>query len=60
MSGDFDCPQCGEATEALHEGYCADCCADNQARLDAHKVSHDRWALMTNDERDREIRWATR
>lgn len=49
------CPQCGEPTETLHEGYCADCCTGNQARLDAHNAQFDAWEKMTDQERAESI-----
>ena len=41
------CPQCGEATERLYEGYCKPCCQENQAALDLHNATYDRWRLPT-------------
>ena len=54
------CPQCGEDTETLHEGYCAECCDGNQRRLDAHNAGFDRWERMTDAQRDEEIKAAAR
>jgi len=54
------CPQCGEDTPTLHEGYCADCCAENQHALDMHNHSVDRWAAITDWQREDEIRAALR
>ncbi|MBW1249864.1 hypothetical protein I7860_24625 [Pseudomonas tolaasii] len=56
----FDCPQCGFQTEALHEGYCEACCTSNQAALDAHNHQHDRWARLSDSQRDSEINRAHR
>lgn len=56
----YDCPQCGEPTETLHEGYCADCCAENQAALDKHNAEFDAWEAMTPKQRDARIRDAIR
>lgn len=53
-----DCPQCGQATERLHEGYCEPCCRENQAALDMHNAAYDRWQSMTDAERVDEIRRA--
>ena len=53
---DYDCPQCGEPTPELHEGYCAECCSDNQRRLDAHNAAHVEWMRMTDVQRDAQIR----
>lgn len=52
------CPQCGFDTPTLHEGYCADCCAENQRALDMHNYSVDRWAVLTDRQREDEIRAA--
>lgn len=52
------CPQCGEDTPTLHEGYCADCCSDNQRTLDLHNYAVDRWAALTDQQREDEIRRA--
>jgi hypothetical protein len=53
------CPQCGFRTEVLHEGYCAECCEDNQRELDLHNHAFDRWERMTDRQRDAEILAAT-
>jgi len=55
---DLICPQCGEATDALHEGYCAECCADNQMGLDQHNARCDWWGNMTDSERHAVMRRA--
>ena len=55
---EYDCPQCGEPTQELHEGYCAECCSDNQRRLDQHNAEHDRWQRMTDAQRDAAIKFA--
>lgn len=52
------CPQCGSATDKLHEGYCEPCCNENQSALDLHNAQYDRWKKMTDIEREREIRKA--
>lgn len=54
----FYCPQCGEDTETLHEGYCEECCRENQAALDAHNASFAAWQRMSDVERDRAIKEA--
>jgi len=56
----YDCPQCGDPTEVLHEGYCRDCCTDNQAALDEHNAAWDRWQSFSDAERDAAIRNALR
>ena len=53
-----DCPQCGNQTERLHEGYCEPCCQENQAALDLHNAAYDRWQSMTDAKRGDEIRMA--
>ncbi|WP_152531886.1 hypothetical protein [Pseudomonas syringae] len=56
----FDCPQCGEPTDELHEGCCEACCSGNQDALDDHNFQHDRWARLGNAERSSEIKRATK
>lgn len=55
-----DCPQCGEPTETLHEGYCHDCCEQNQRELDEHNFRHDWWGGLTAAEREAHIKNALR
>jgi hypothetical protein len=31
---DWYCPKCGLDCDELREGYCEECCKENQARLD--------------------------
>lgn len=57
---EFDCPQCGDQTETLHEGYCKQCCADNQAALDQHNFRRDYWNSLSDAGKDAEIEWASR
>lgn len=52
------CPQCGEPTERLHEGYCQECCEQNQRALDEHNARFDWWEKLSDDERERQIKWA--
>jgi NMD protein affecting ribosome stability and mRNA decay len=59
-SDEFSCPQCGENTPELYEGYCAECCAANQAELDEHNAQFDRWQRMTDKQREFEIKQAVR
>ena len=54
----FDCPQCDQPSKEFREGYCLDCCAENQRLLDEHNASFDRWQRLTDDERSDEIRRA--
>jgi hypothetical protein len=56
----FHCPQCGEDTPELHEGYCEDCCASNQNALDLHNAGFDRWNRLSAEQRVNEIREAAR
>ncbi len=56
----YDCPQCGEQTMALFEGYCCNCRDENQAALDAHNAAFDQWERMTDAQRDAAIKRATR
>lgn len=57
---EFYCPQCGEPTDTFHEGYCKECCEDNQVSLDQHNASYDFWQRLSDDERSRYIRDAVR
>ena len=54
------CPRCGEPTDELHEGYCRLCCEEGQRALDLHNAEVDFWSGLTDDERERRIRWAMR
>lgn len=56
---EYDCPQCGEPTPELHEGYCEECCNENQRRLDQHNADYYRWQRMTDDQRDAAIKFAS-
>ena len=56
----FNCPQCGEPTETLHEGYCEFCRAENQNRLNIHNAQYDYWNKLTDDERWDQIRKAAK
>ena len=51
----MNCPQCGEETPELHEGYCADCCSNNQAELDKHNFEYENWQAMNEHEREEAI-----
>jgi len=53
---DFLCPQCGEVAEELHEGYCEDCCNQNQAQLDRHNEEYAHWHRLDDEMRDEAIR----
>lgn len=54
---ELHCPQCGESAEELHEGYCKECCNENQEVLDRHNAEHDRWERMDNERREEAIRF---
>ena len=56
----FNCPQCGEECEALHEGYCEACCSANQIALNIHNAEFDAWERKSSAERDKAIRDACR
>jgi hypothetical protein len=51
----FRCPQCGDPTERLFEGYCEPCCTANQAALDEHNARFDWWESLTDRQRGDEI-----
>ncbi len=44
------CPQCGEETEQLVEGYCQDCANDNYAAIFEREWQQERWARMNEQE----------
>ncbi|MCW8988353.1 MAG: hypothetical protein OQK75_11870 [Gammaproteobacteria bacterium] len=50
------CPQCGERTEQLHEGYCEECCNENQVALDKHNAEYDHWNRLDSERREEEIK----
>lgn len=54
------CPQCGDDTLELHEGYCEECCCANQRALDQHNAEYNRWQRMTDAQRDAAIKFSTR
>lgn len=51
------CDCCGEEVLVLEQGYCLDCFEENQAALDEHNDSFDRWEQMTSQERENAIRF---
>jgi ribosomal protein L37E len=55
---DLYCPQCGEDTDELHEGYCEVCCYNNQQALDDHNYSYRMWQELSRQEREDQIRRA--
>ena len=58
MSDQYTCPQCAALTSELHEGYCEQCCYENQAALDRHNAEYDHWNRMDNERREEAIRRA--
>lgn len=50
------CPQCGGPTEELHEGYCEECCQQNQMELDYFNTEYEYWNRMSNVQREEAIR----
>ena len=54
----FNCPQCGEETETLHEGYCEECRDERQNALNEHNARFDFWEKCTDAEKDFYIRSA--
>ncbi len=54
----FDCPQCSFESEEIYEGYCKECCEENQKTLDQHNFEFDRWESMTDAQRDNDIKRA--
>jgi len=53
------CPQCGEDTPTLNEGYCEPCRVENQRVLDDHNYQADHWDAMSDAERGTCIRKAS-
>lgn len=51
----MNCPQCGNETDQFQEGVCAECCEENQQRLDQHIFEYDAWQKLTDAERDARI-----
>lgn len=54
----FNCPQCGEKTETLYEGYCEECRDERQNALNEHNAMFDFWEKCTDAEKDFYIRSA--
>lgn len=54
----FNCPQCGQETETLHEGYCEECRDQRQRELNEHNASIDFWDSLSDKEKDFYIRSA--
>lgn len=52
----MDCPQCGNYTEELHEGYCKPCSDSNENELFRHNHEFDRWEALTDSQREDEIK----
>ena len=57
---EFHCPQCGEPTETLYEGYCQECCNENQQALDEYNAAFDNWNRLTDQQRSQRIKDAIR
>jgi len=53
---ELTCPQCGEETEGLYEGYCRECCSDNQNELDSANLQYAEWESLINSQRDKRIK----
>jgi hypothetical protein len=53
----FYCPQCSYETPELYEGYCKDCCVENQRALDEYNFQRDFWNHLTDEERKESIRY---
>lgn len=54
------CPACSEEAKELIEGYCDLCWNSQQQELDLHNARHDWWNSLSDAERDKQIKWATR
>lgn len=54
------CPQCGFDSDEFREGVCADCCSENQRRLNEHNAQYDFWEKCIDEEKDRYIKSAMR
>ncbi len=54
------CPQCGNETpeDQWQEGYCVDCCTDQQRSLDEHNAQFDHWNGLTEKQKTNAIRRA--
>lgn len=52
----YNCSQCGEGTESLHEGYCKDCCEQNQKELNEFNFGYNFWNNLTDNEKDHFIK----
>lgn len=52
------CPQCGYATDTLCEGYCLECCQQNQGQLLSWNFSYVWWQDLSDQDRDLLIRQA--
>ena len=52
------CNTCGEDAAEFREGHCIGCFTDRQNALDLHNATFDRWEMLTDREREDEIRRA--
>ena len=55
----LECPQCGEEVTDFWEGYCEDCFADRQGAIDLHNTQYDYWQVLSDKEREDQIRWSS-
>ncbi len=53
---DLYCTQCGDPTKEFHEGYCKECCNQNQQELDRHNWEYDNWNKMDDECREEAIK----
>ena len=51
----YDCPQCGEETETLHEGYCEECRIENSAAVHDHRHQFTEWESLSVEQRNGKI-----
>lgn len=54
------CPECGEPTEVLFEGYCEACRDARQEALNNHNAREAFWNRLTKEQRDFYIKAATK
>ncbi|WP_162887781.1 hypothetical protein [Leptospira mayottensis] len=47
------CPQCGEFTERLYDGYCWDCREENEHRLFRDLMEKQEWDKLSDSEKRR-------
>lgn len=54
------CNTCGWDADEFREGHCIHCWRDRQNALGVHNARFDRWERLTDAQREREIREASR